>query len=88
MATQNINAEMIEGIDLLTNYSGFALADGGYIIALNLHTKDSYKISGFLMSNWVMESIMPSTLILLNFFKKGNLAILSDYNTIERLPYR
>jgi hypothetical protein len=30
MATQNINAEMIEGIDLLTNYSGFALADGGY----------------------------------------------------------
>jgi hypothetical protein len=22
MATQNINAEMIEGIDLLTNYSG------------------------------------------------------------------
>jgi hypothetical protein len=24
MATQNINAEMIEGIDLLTNYSGFA----------------------------------------------------------------
>jgi hypothetical protein len=51
MATQNINAEMIEGIDLLTNYSGFALADGGYIIALNLHTKDSYKISGFLMSN-------------------------------------
>jgi hypothetical protein len=42
--TQNINAEMIEGIDLLTNYSGFALADGGYKgIALNLHTKDSYK---------------------------------------------
>jgi hypothetical protein len=60
MATQNIN-EMIEGIDLLTNYSGFALADGGYKgIALNLHTKTAIKISGFLMSNWVMESIMPS----------------------------
>jgi hypothetical protein len=29
MATQNINAEMIEGIDLLTNYSGFALAMAG-----------------------------------------------------------
>jgi hypothetical protein len=28
MATQNINAEMIEGIDLLTNYAGFALAAG------------------------------------------------------------
>jgi hypothetical protein len=51
MATQNIN-EMIEGIDLLTNYSGFALADGGKGIALNLHTKDSYK-NKFLMSNWL-----------------------------------
>jgi hypothetical protein len=49
-ATQNINAEMIEGIDLLTNYSGFALADGGYKgIALNLHTKDSYK------NKWVSD---------------------------------
>ncbi|NRT13208.1 hypothetical protein [Flavobacterium sp. 14A] len=24
MATQNIDADMIEGIDLLTNYSGFS----------------------------------------------------------------
>ena len=29
MATQNINADMIEGIDLYTNYSGFAIASGG-----------------------------------------------------------
>ena len=44
MATQNINADMIEGIDLLTNYSGFAKASGGQkSIALNLKTKDSYK---------------------------------------------
>jgi hypothetical protein len=85
MATQNIN-EMIEGIDLLTNYSGFALADGGKGIALNLHTKDSYK-NKFLMSNWVMESIMPSvSTLIFNFFKKGNLAILSDYNTIGKTP--
>jgi hypothetical protein len=40
----------IEGIDLLTNYSGFALADGGYKgITLNLHTKDSYK------NKWVSD---------------------------------
>jgi hypothetical protein len=26
---QNINADMIEGIDLYTNYSGFAIASGG-----------------------------------------------------------
>jgi hypothetical protein len=49
MATQNINAEMIEGIDLLTNYSGFALAMAGMGIALNLHTKDSYK------NKWVSD---------------------------------
>jgi hypothetical protein len=29
IATQNINADMIEGIDLYTNYSGFAIASGG-----------------------------------------------------------
>ncbi|MFT7251927.1 MAG: hypothetical protein ACI9FW_001680 [Flavobacterium sp.] len=89
MATQNINAEMIEGIDLLTNYSGFALADGGYKgIALNLHTKDSYK------NKWVSDvelgyginNALRFHSNSFKFFKKGNLAILSDYNTIGKTP--
>lgn len=89
MATQNINAEMIEGIDLLTNYSGFALADGAYKgIALNLHMKDNYK------NKWVSDveigyginNALRFHSNSFKFFKKGNLAILSDYNTIGKTP--
>jgi hypothetical protein len=47
---KNINAEMIEGIDLLTNYAGFALAAEVKKIALNLKTKDSFKINGYPIS--------------------------------------
>ena len=89
MATQNINAEMIEGIDLLTNYAGFALAAGGKKgIALNLKTKDSYK------TKWVsdVEAGYGSNNALrwhsnsFKFFKKGNMAVISDYNTIAKTP--
>lgn len=89
MATQNINAEMIEGIDLYTNYSGFAIASGGDKgVALNLKTKDSYK------SKWVSDAelgyggkkAMRFHTNSFKFFKKGNLAIISDYNTIGNVP--
>ena len=89
MATQNIDAAMIEAIDLLTSYSGFAIASGGKKgIALNLKTKDSYK------NKWVMDfelalGINKSLRLHSNsfkFFKKGNVAILSDYNTIAKTP--
>jgi hypothetical protein len=89
MATQNIDADMIEGIDLLTNYSGFAIASGGSKgVALNLKTKDSYK------NKWVADLEVASGLNnsfrfhsnSFKFFKKGNLAILTDYNTIAKTP--
>jgi hypothetical protein len=89
MATQNINADMIEGIDLLTNYSGFAIANGGNKgVALNLKTKDNYK------NKWVADFEAASGLNnsfrfhsnSFKFFKKGNLAILTDYNTIAKTP--
>lgn len=89
MATQNINADMIEGIDLLTNYSGFAKASGGQkSIALNLKTKDSYK------NKWISDLELAAGLNTsfrshsnsFKFFKKGNLAIISDYNTIAKTP--
>ncbi|TDE05195.1 carboxypeptidase-like regulatory domain-containing protein [Flavobacterium sandaracinum] len=89
MATQNINADMIEGIDLLTNYAGFATASGGKKgIALNLKTKDSYK------NKWIMDfdaaaGINNSFRFHSNsfkFFKKGNVAVISDYNTIAKTP--
>ena len=89
MATQNINADMIEGIDLYTNYSGFAIASGGDKgVALNLKTKDSYK------SKWVSDielgyggkEAVRFHSNSFKFFKKGNLAIISDYNTIGDVP--
>lgn len=89
MATQNIDADMIEGIDLLTNYSGFAKASGGQKgIALNLKTKDSYK------NKWITDLELAAGLNTsfrfhsnsFKFFKKGNLAIISDYNTIAKTP--
>jgi hypothetical protein len=52
IATQNINADMIEGIDLYTNYSGFAIASGGDKgVALNLKLKIFIKVNGYLMSS-------------------------------------
>lgn len=89
MATQNIDADMIEGIDLLTSYSGFAKASGGQKgIALNLKTKDSYK------NKWITDLELAAGLNTsfrfhsnsFKFFKKGNLAIISDYNTIAKTP--
>lgn len=89
MATQNINAEMIEGIDLLTNFGGFALASGGQKgVALNLKTKEGYK------NKWIhdIEQAVGINNALqwhsnsFNFFKKGNMAVISDYNTIAKTP--
>lgn len=89
MATQNIDANMIEGIDLLTSYSGFAIAGGGKKgIALNLKTKESYK------NKWIMDFELASGINKslrfhsnsFKFFKKGNISILSDYNTIAKTP--
>ena len=89
MATQNIDANMIEGIDLLTSYSGFAIASGGKKgIALNLKTKESYK------NKWIMDFELASGINKslrfhsnsFKFFKKGNISILSDYNTIAKTP--
>ncbi|UQD55231.1 carboxypeptidase-like regulatory domain-containing protein [Flavobacterium sp. K5-23] len=89
MATQNISAEMIEGVDLLTNYSGFSLAAGGNNgVALNLKTKDAYK------NKWVSDvelgygvnNALRFHSNSFKFFKKGNLAILTDYNTIAKTP--
>ncbi len=89
MATQNIDANMIEGIDLLTSYSGFAIASGGRKgIALNLKTKESYK------NKWIMDFELASGINKslrfhsnsFKFFKKGNISILSDYNTIAKTP--
>ena len=89
MATQNIDAEFISGIDLLTNYTGFALANNGTKeIALNLKTKDEFQ------RKWIhavdmgyggkMAKKFHSNSF--RFFKNGNVAVLTDFNTLGKAP--
>ena len=89
MATQNIDATMVEGIDLLTNYQGFSkLGMGAKGIALNLKLKENYKqkIIGDIEASYGMNDAARIHNNLFKFSKKGNLAIISDYNSIGKTP--
>lgn len=89
MATQNIDANMVEGIDLLLKHSGFATATGAEKgIALNLKMKEAFK------NKWIGEvdfgigtkDAFKIHNNLFKFFKKGNIAIIMDYNSIAKTP--
>lgn len=89
MATQNIDANMVEGIDLLLSHSGFAHAVGGEkSISLNLKMKEGYR------NKWIGEvdfgggtkDAFKLHNNLFKFFKNGNIAIIMDYNTIAKTP--
>ena len=89
MATQNIDATMIEGIDLLTNYQGFSkLGMGAKGIALNLKLKEQYQqqIIGDIETSYGINDAARIHNNLFKFSKKGNLAIISDYNSIGKTP--
>jgi hypothetical protein len=89
MATKNIDANMIEGIDLLTNYQGFSkLGMGAKGIALNLKLKENYrqKFIGDIEASYGINDATRMHNNLFKFSKKGNLAIISDYNTISKSP--
>ena len=89
MATQNIDANMIEGIDLLTNYQGFSkLGMGAKGIALNLKLKENYrqKFIGDIETSYGINDATRVHNNLFKFSKKGNLAIISDYNSIAKTP--
>jgi len=89
MATQNINANMVEGIDLLLNHTGFSGASrGDKSIALNLKIKDGFK------NKWIGEIDFGAGTTnafkmhnnLFKFLKNGNIAIIADYNTLAKTP--
>ncbi len=89
MATQNIDATMVEGIDLLTNYQGFSkLGMGAKGIALNLKLKENYKqkFIGDIEATYGINNAARIHNNLFKFSKKGNLAIISDYNSIGKTP--
>lgn len=89
MATQNIDAKMIEGIDLLTNYKGFSNQSGaGGTIALNLKLKDGYRnkfIGDGELSGGNNDAYRAHANIF-KFSKTGNLSIITDFNTIAKTP--
>lgn len=85
MATQNISAEMIDGIDFWENYT---TVSGNKSTAINLKLKSEYKnkITG---NTDVYYGNRNSYLLHTNLFKfskKGNLAFIGDANSIAKDP--
>jgi hypothetical protein len=89
MATQNIDATMVEGIDVLTNYQGFSkLGMGSKGIALNLKLKENYKqkFIGDIEASYGINNAARIHNNIFRFTKKGNIAIITDYNSIGKTP--
>ncbi|MGC4128357.1 MAG: hypothetical protein QM564_02095 [Bergeyella sp.] len=85
MATQNISADMLEGIDLWQNYTTI---NGNTSSALNLKLKDKYKgrITGSLEAGFGSGKNYLGHSNLFKFNKIGNLALISDFNNIAKDP--
>ncbi|AYO57996.1 hypothetical protein CO230_07580 [Chryseobacterium sp. 6424] len=85
LATQNITADMLEGVDLWQNYT---TVSGSQSTALNLKLKDEYKgkISGNLEGSYGNKNNYLGHANLFRFNKMGNLAFVGDGNNIARDP--
>lgn len=85
MATQNITADMLEGVDMWKNYTTI---DGKNSTALNLKLKDKYKgkitgsgesYYGNANAYWIHSNVFK-------FNTFGNLALIVDANSIAKNP--
>ena len=85
MATQNITADMVEGIDLWQNYTTIS---GNQSTALNLKLKDEYKgkIKGNAEVNYGNKNSYLAHSNLFRFNKIGNLALITDVNSVAKDP--
>ncbi|MGX5684069.1 hypothetical protein ACWKWW_05865 [Chryseobacterium cucumeris] len=85
MSTQNISADMIEGIDFWQNYT---TVSGNQSTALNLKLKDEYKerITGNIEANYGNKNSYLAHANLFKFSKVGNLALITDVNSIAKDP--
>lgn len=85
MATQNISAEMLEGIELWQNY---ATINGGNSSALNLRLKEEYKgkITGDLQTLYGSTNNYLFHSNLFKFNKLGNLGLVLDANSVAKDP--
>lgn len=85
MATQNISADMVEGIDLWQNYTTI---NGNRSTALNVKLKDQYKgkVTGNIDGNYGTKNTYLGHANLFRFGKLGNLALIADANNIAKDP--
>lgn len=85
MATQNITADMIDGVDFWKNYTTIS---GNQATALNLKLKDEYKgrITGNAQTNYGNKNSYLAHANLFKFSKAGNLALITDANSIAKDP--
>lgn len=85
LSTQNISADMIEGIDLFKN---FTTMNGSSSTALNLKLKENYKnkITGNVEGNYGSGNSYLLHTNLFRFSKSGNLAFVGDANSIAKNP--
>jgi hypothetical protein len=87
MATKNIPANAVSGVELLKNYQGFGSikdVDSQGKIVLNIKLNENYKgrIVGNVAGNYGIKNRYLTHGNLFNFFKKGNIAFVSDFNNI------
>ena len=85
IATQNISANMLDGIDLWQNYTTI---NGNRSTALNLKLKQEYKgkITGNIETNFGIKNSYLAHGNLFRFGKLGNLALIADFNNIAKDP--
>lgn len=85
MATQNITADMIDGVDFWKNYTTMS---GNQSTALNLKLKEEYKgrITGNAQANYGNKNSYLAHANLFKFSKAGNIAIIANANSIAKDP--
>ncbi|QBJ86330.1 hypothetical protein DDI74_08705 [Chryseobacterium gleum] len=85
MSTQNISADMIEGIDFWKNYTTI---NGNQSTAINLKIKNEYKgrITGNAEASYGNKNSYLLHSNVFKFSKSGNLAFITDANSIAKDP--
>ncbi|PVH24158.1 carboxypeptidase-like regulatory domain-containing protein [Sphingobacterium corticibacter] len=91
LATENISAEMLDGIDLLNNHETFAAIkdiEGSDKTALNIKIKKEYlgKITGNLEAYGAYQNRYNTHANLFRFHNKSNIAAIVDLNNTGEQP--
>lgn len=91
VATQNLNADMVKDVQLLTDYKEhgkISSMSGDKKTALNVNLKDEYKgkITGDIQASYGHESKYGLHTNLFKFNKKGNISFIGDVQNTGNSP--